>query len=159
MFSHKSFSPVSFSITSFKMAQEESVRSGYWRLYFYQMQEEALRKAKEGDFAEKAPVEAIKVRARSGVLPGKKVTKAKTTTPKQDSEAQACPVPRRKLFRPAAYVPSIPLPDTMWVYNTLNELRFTFPSKRSIVKPSESQATAINVADQDNRVLLLLLAA
>lgn len=44
MFHHNSFNPVSFSIQSFKMAQEDQGRSGYWRLFFYKMQEEALKK-------------------------------------------------------------------------------------------------------------------
>ena len=45
MFSLNSFKPVSFSLQSFKMAEEaNSGRSGYWKLFFYNMQEEALRK-------------------------------------------------------------------------------------------------------------------
>jgi hypothetical protein len=45
-FSGTSFSPVSFSLVSFGGAvvpPEDSARSGYWRLFFIKMQEEALR--------------------------------------------------------------------------------------------------------------------
>ena len=45
MFSLNSLKPVSFSLQSFKMAEEaNSGRSGYWKLFFYNMQEEALKK-------------------------------------------------------------------------------------------------------------------
>ena len=44
MFSLNSLKPVSFSLQSFKMAEEaNSGRSGYWKLFFYNMQEEALK--------------------------------------------------------------------------------------------------------------------
>ena len=44
MFSLNSLKPVSFSLQSFKMAEEASSgRSGYWKLFFYNLQEEALK--------------------------------------------------------------------------------------------------------------------
>lgn len=56
MFQAKSFQPLSFSLQSFKMAEEaNSGRSGYWKLFFYNIQEEALRKheQKQRESAEK----------------------------------------------------------------------------------------------------------
>lgn len=153
MFSAKSFSPVSFSLDSFRLSQashSQEGRSGYWRLFYYQLQEKAL-------------AERTKPTIAKGRLKPKKVIKprhAELVTPEiAETKAQECPVPRRKLFRPAAYVPSIPLPDTMWVYNTLNELRFTFPHKRSIVRLSEPSVAANETTSMGNEVLLLLLAA
>ena len=58
MFSLNSLKPVSFSLQSFKMAEEaNSGRSGYWKLFFYNMQEEALRKdeQKQGESEAQSP--------------------------------------------------------------------------------------------------------
>ena len=58
MFSLNSFKPVSFSLQSFKMAEEaNSGRSGYWKLFFYNMQEEALKKheQKQGESEAQSP--------------------------------------------------------------------------------------------------------
>lgn len=58
MFHHSSFQPLSFSIQSFKMAGQthtQDARSGYWRLFYYQMQEEAL---KTGEAEKAKPAEA-----------------------------------------------------------------------------------------------------
>lgn len=148
MFNHKSFSPVSFSIASFKMVQEDSARSGYWRLFYYQLQEKSL--------AEQSKAEALN---KPTAFPNKK-EKPKTAVQKVvEQEAQECPVPRRKLFVQPQRIPSVPLPDMMWVYGTLNELRFTFPHKRSIVRLSEPSVAANETSSMGNEVLLLLLAA
>ena len=58
MFSLNSLKPVSFSLQSFKMAEEaNSGRSGYWKLFFYNMQEEALKKheQKQGESEAQSP--------------------------------------------------------------------------------------------------------
>ena len=55
VFHRSSFSPVSFSQAAFSgasQAQEQQGRSGYWRLFFYQMQEEALKEASKEKLAE-----------------------------------------------------------------------------------------------------------
>lgn len=53
MFHRSSFSPVSFSQAAFSGAsQAQEGRSGYWRLFFYQMQEEALKEASKEKLAE-----------------------------------------------------------------------------------------------------------
>lgn len=73
MFSLNSLKPVSFSLQSFKMAEEASSgRSGYWKLFFYNMQEEALRKdeQKQGKSATQSP---------SSRAPQKTVAKPKRT--------------------------------------------------------------------------------
>lgn len=44
MFQARSFTPASFSIQSFKMAEASSARSGYWRLFYYNLQAESLKK-------------------------------------------------------------------------------------------------------------------
>ena len=73
MFSLNSLKPVSFSLQSFKMAEEASSgRSGYWKLFFYNMQEEALKKheQKQGESEAQSP---------SSRAPQKPVAKPKRT--------------------------------------------------------------------------------
>ena len=62
MFLHNSFARASFSVQSFKMAQQDqTARSGYWRLFYTEMQEKALaqRDAKKSGVAEK-PVAQVR---------------------------------------------------------------------------------------------------
>lgn len=64
MFSANSFSPASFSIQSFKMAQQDQARSGYWRLFFTEMQEKSLeddRRKREQEQRKEAPQREVEV--------------------------------------------------------------------------------------------------
>ena len=97
MFNRSSFSPVSFSRISFAGAQAANEgRSGYWRMFFANMQEEALKKRDEktdGDTGKRAAPEVVASK-------GKK--QPKPVVPKKRKVVEAAPsrapiIPFRKL--------------------------------------------------------------
>ncbi len=104
MFNRSSFSPVSFSLISFNGAREDTGRSGYWRLFFTQMQEEA---DKERD--EKATKDSGKLVAPEVVV-AKVKKQPKPVVPKKRKKVEvkklAPIVPFRKIpakIEPTAY--------------------------------------------------------
>ena len=132
---------------------EESARSGYWRLFYYQLQEKALQTAGEEPAKPAKPPEAFKP-SKPRVVRAKRLQASET-------RASECPEPRIRLLRPIRPKVEfgIPLPDMMWVYGLLNTVYFTFPQKRSIVKPSEALKTNAKSEVFEDEIVLLLLAA
>lgn len=149
MFSVKSFSPVSFSITSFNLAQEDSARSGYWRLFYYNLQEEELTKNEQKQRKETA----------QGTIQGEKAKPLETKPrkppePTKEPELEIePPVKIRPIYRKPAI---ITLPD-------YSELLNVFSSEYRV---SLYQVEAFRImllareADNDEEdIELLLLAA
>ena len=92
MFSLNSLKPVSFSLQSFKMAEEaNSGRSGYWKLFFYNMQEEALRKdeQKQG----KSATQSAGSRAPQKPVAKPKRSRAHRVTPEAVEDFEPLPKP------------------------------------------------------------------
>ena len=92
MFSLNSLKPVSFSLQSFKMAEEASSgRSGYWKLFFYNMQEEALRKdeQKQG----KSATQSAGSRASQESVAKPKRSRAHRVTPEAVEDFEPLPKP------------------------------------------------------------------
>lgn len=92
MFSLNSLKPVSFSLQSFKMAEEaNSGRSGYWKLFFYNMQEEALKKheQKQGE----SEAQSTGSRAPQKPVAKPKRSRAHRVTPEAVEDFEPLPKP------------------------------------------------------------------
>ena len=137
-----------------KTRVEESARSGHWRLFYYQLQEAALKQPVSNPAPRESTVNqpVVKLRAVKKAPAGKPTEPA----PLIEKPQETCPVPRKKLFKAPAVVPSIPMSDLSWVFSILAEYCFTLPTKRSILKPL---IKVIDQVEQNNARLLLLLAA
>lgn len=139
MFHRSSFSPVSFSSQAFHGATEEG-RSGYWRLFFYQMQEEALK----GDEKEKlAEIPQVTTRPTK--------TRRPTVTPKvpQEPKFQApvlAPLPK---FEPLPLKPSY-LEET---WRITQEVRVMISQMTSNVIKLDSD---VDEDEEDIELLLLM---
>lgn len=110
MFNHSSFSPVSFSRISFNGVQAANEgRSGYWRLFYTQLQEESLKneKADESTRIQPTPVTVAST--------GKK--QPKSTVPKKRKVVKAPKPPQS--FTPLVLAPVKTLPT---VYEELAAL-------------------------------------
>lgn len=95
MFNPSSFSPVSFSRISFNGVQAANEgRSGYWRLFFMQMQEDALKKSVKEEVKKIVETTAYEVKTPKKTV--KKVEKRKV--PNGEPVAKPTPIiPFRKL--------------------------------------------------------------
>ena len=147
MFSLNSLKPVSFSLQSFKMAEEaNSGRSGYWKLFFYNMQEEALKKheQKQGESEAQSP---------SSRAPQKPVAKPKRprvrrVTPEAVEDFEPLPKP---IYRQQAHF--VPPEITCLVQqNWVKLLGLNIPLE--FYFPTEQAAN-----DEDDEEFLLLLVA
>lgn len=148
MFSLNSLKPVSFSLQSFKMAEEASSgRSGYWKLFFYNMQEEALRKDEQKQ--------------------GKSATQSAGSRASQESVAKPKRVKARVLEEERALEEFEPLPKPLYRGRTEQ-----FPSEITcLIQQNWVKLLGLNVPlefyfpteqaanDEDDEEFLLLLVA
>ena len=148
-----SFSPVSFSTLSFHgtlAPAEQSARSGYWRLFFMQMQEEALKNPEL-----KAEVEKLGVVADLPPLdaPERRKARAKRLEPLVPLET----FPEVKFARKPIY--SKPAPVDVELPSWLLELRVDteqwFVLARRNAEQLKKTQDAANDADFALRLLLL----
>ena len=146
MFSPKSFSPISFSFASFKSAQEDQTRSGYWRLFFYKLQEKELAQRKTASPTAPVVVKAIDVSRRK--TPKRKQVKVE----KQPDTEPSIPVNTKPMFS-QPQVPDI-VRNTVWLYSYLASIKFTFPTNRSTIATPATKRKSMSKAH-----LLLLLAS
>ena len=151
IFSTSYFKPQYFN-AAFLGKQEESARSGYWRLFYYNLQEEELHKRNEQEQRKTAP-------QRTSPRKKKAPRRITATPPKprviEVGAEQNQPHKLKPLF---AVQPPTTLqvndPLSLQLYFIVKELRFTLqPDYGTIAK----QAAASN--DEDMALVLLLLAA
>ena len=141
MFSSSSFAKASFSVNAFKMAQEtDTARSGYWRLFYYNLQEKyELERISEKEVKVEEPIRIRFVKPSRKPLP---------VTP-----------PQVKLATPGILqVPSKPpILPLILQWQLLSELKFTLsPSHDIVVIPRLWKEAPKSISDGH---LLLLLAA
>ena len=90
MFNRSSFSPVSFSRISFNGVQAANEgRSGYWRLFFTNLQEESLRKESEKAAANSGKLAAPEVVVSAGKKQPKPDVSKRSTRIKAPQPAQS----------------------------------------------------------------------
>lgn len=148
MFSLNSFKPVSFSLQSFKMAEEASSgRSGYWKLFFYNMQEEALKKHEQ----KQGESEAQSASSRASQEPVAKPKRARIHTIEEVEPSEEFePLPKPIYRQQTDFVPNeiTCLVQQNWVKLLgLNiPLEFYFPTEQA-------------ANDEDDEEFLLLLVA
>ena len=148
MFTLNSFKPVSFSLQSFKMAEEaNSGRSGYWKLFFYNMQEEAL-KPHEQEQGKGTPQSTSRRASQKSVAKPKRarIHAVEEAEPPEEFE----PLPKPMYRQQTDFVPNeiTCLVQQNWVKLLGVDLPVGF------YIPSESSAN-----DEDEEELLLLLVA
>ena len=158
MFSANSFSPASFSIQSFKMAQQDQARSGYWRLFYTEMQEKSLeedRRKREQEQRKEAPQGTVEV------TPAKPIAK-----PKPKPKPRVKPVPRDEhLDEPVPHVVRpiyVAQPDPFeFVTPLLRIISIEFHSWNLSSKPLVAllEKQAANDEDEEEAIHLLLMAA
>lgn len=128
--------------------QEQSGRSGYWRLFFYQMQEEALRELDEENQPE------VEASPKITVVPQKKPQKAPNKPRKairhQDEDLPAIPVPLTRIET----FDSVPYLAKVWQFTS--EFRLARLTSRIKIDLTSVDEEAV---DEEEDVLLLLLAA
>lgn len=148
MFSLNSLKPVSFSLQSFKMAEEaNSGRSGYWKLFFYNMQEEAL-KSHEQEQGKGTPQSTSRRASQKPVAKPKRVKARVLEEEEALEEFEPLPKP---LYR--GQTEQFPSEITCLIQqNWVKLLGVDLPVGFYI--PSESSAN-----DEDEEELLLLLVA
>ena len=147
MFSLNSLKPVSFSLQSFKMAEEASSgRSGYWKLFFYNMQEEAL-KPHEQEQGKGSPQSASS-RAPQKTVAKPKRPRVRRVTPEAVEDFEPLPKP---IYRQQAHF--VPPEITCLVQQNWVKLLGVDLSVGFYI-PSESSAN-----DEDEEDFLLLLVA
>lgn len=156
MFSRNSFSSLSFSLNSFKMAQaDESARSGHWRLFFYNMQAEALEG--EQKQREEAP------QGKSSRAQKESADKPLKRTKQKQVRADEQPEPERKESPAVTELPiyrrkEIELPDITPFLNVIsNEFRAMLVSSDSIIRMLLQKQE--EEEDEEEVELLLLLSA
>lgn len=150
MFHRPSFSPVSFSLASFhgvssKPEQQEG-RSGYWRLFFHQLQEQALGEKK----AEK-PAKVIKFEPVKELPDGSAVVGAQSAKPKPKPKPKQAPA-EPYLFKPAPLKPEVGEPYVVQIMRLSMEISRLFTSWQIPLIITQAQ-------DVEDEELLLLLAA
>lgn len=150
MFHRPSFSPVSFSRISFNGASQPVVqdgRSGYWRLFFTQLQEQS----EQGEIAvDVTTVDAKPVTVKS-VKPVKKVRAPEKVEPTYVE-------PESPPFRPLPMYQREALPHdfTPSILNTQNDLTRMYVQ---FIKISIESKLQLDAANDEGDVELLLLVA
>ena len=153
MFNLNSFKPASFSIQSFKMAEEaDSGRSGYWKLFFYNMQEEELKKHEQKQ-REEAPQSASQRPKKSRSKPAVKATPS--VEQRIVPEPPSRPVKRVVVADPPE-LPSI----TPYLAVISAELRLMYQTSQPLLVRliDQERIKAANDEDEEDVVLLLLAA-
>lgn len=151
MFSHKSFSQVSFSVTSFKLAQEASARSGYWRLFYYNLQEKAL-KSEEVTSSPKVPVAVLDNVVRVRLL-SKEPSAKRNVLPAAPQISDRPSAPLKPLYTPAQ-PPQLPA-----IAQFLEPVVYELSSWVSVLELRKVKPTPIVDQLENEAIALLLLAA
>lgn len=150
MFLRSSFNPVSFSPIAFNGARkrpENSGRSGYWRLFFHQLQEQALEEKKP-----QKPAKAIKLEPVKELPDGSAVVGVQSTKPEQvPPEPEQAP-PEPYLFKPTPLKPEVDEPYVIQTMRLSMEVSRLFTSWQIPLIITQAQ-------DVEDEELLLLLAA
>jgi len=150
MFQAKSFTPASFSIQSFKMAEQAQARSGYWRLFYYKMQEESLRK-NEQEQREKAEKRTGQSSQESAPIVS---TAKKRRRPEPDVEIWEPPALPKPLYRKIIPVKINPItPFLSIITQEFRQLYLTLPFLQQKLMERQEEL------DDDEDTELLLLAA
>ena len=147
MFLHSSFNPVSFSPIAFNGARkpsEESGRSGYWRLFFHQLQEQALEEKKP-----EKPSKVIKFEPVKELSDGSAVVGVQSAKPKPELEQTPS---EPYLFKPAPLKPEVSEPYVIQTMRLSMEVSRLFTSWQIPLIITQAQ-------DVEDEELLLLLAA
>jgi len=156
VFLRNSFNPVSFSRISFAGATApiNDGRSGYWKLFFMQMQEDALKKHEEAKLPKVAPVVAEAV-----TRPIKKTVKARVKEVEPFVPELVIPKFKRKAMVSAPRV-NEQFPEFMWLMS-MEVQNWYAEFQPHIVKMAENRVKIIQQSanDADFRIRLLLLAA
>jgi len=150
VFNHNSFLPKSFFSGSFELdggtPEPSSGHSGYWRLFYYQLQEKEYLKR-----TEKATTKI------EGTLPPEKekVARAPGKEPGKLPEISTPPFPKLPAFTPIKEVLPSPLIE-LWQI-TLN-VRMMVAKYNNIKVQSDLDHIAVNDDENDVELLLLLAA-
>lgn len=153
MFLRSSFNPVSFSPMAFNGARkppENSGRSGYWRLFFHQLQEQALEEKKPKKPARVIKFEPVKELPDGSAVVGVRSAKPEQVPPEPD-QAPSEPY----LFKPTPLKPEVDEPSEPYVIQTMRlsmEVSRLFTSWQIPLIITQAQ-------DVEDEELLLLLAA
>lgn len=149
MFLRSSFNPVSFSPIAFNGARkpsEESGRSGYWRLFFHQLQEQAL-----GEKKPQKPVKVIKFEPVKELPDGSAVVGVHFVKLESEPEPEQAPL-EPYLFKPAPLKPEVSEPYVIQTMRLSMEVSRLFTSWQIPLIITQAQ-------DVEDEELLLLLAA
>lgn len=149
MWDTRSFSPLSFSPQTFFGTKEPTGRSGYWRLFYHQLQEQALKDAEQKPKPKFVELEPIMELSDGSAIVG---------TPRKDPKPAFTdplptlpPLPRYRSAPPKA-------PEIMG-----NVLHLQFSVQRMFMEWSIrgiiSSASSLSQQREDEEELLLLLAA
>lgn len=151
MFSSSSFAKASFSVNAFKMAQDtDTARSGYWRLFYYNMQAES--EAKRHSVVEAAKPQA-KVAARKVVRSLPTVPAKVNIEPIPVMPVALMPFVLKPIHQPAALPEYTPIGyDQTWV-QLVAVMRTT-----AVPRAMQPRIEAINDDEECVEVLLLLAA-
>ena len=148
MFHRPSFSPVSFSVASFhgvsSKPEQQGGRSGYWRLFFHQLQEQALQEKNP-----ERPAKVIKFEPVKELPDGSAVVGVQSAKPKPEPE-QAPAEPY--LFKPATLKPEVDEPYVIQAMRVQMEISRLFTAW-------QIPAIIYSAQDTEDEELLLLLAA
>ena len=152
MFQHNSFLRASFSVQSFKMAGEENTaRSGYWRLFYYNLQEESLKQDEQKQREEKKVGAGESQEVKSPEAPTKRKRKPE---PIEVVEEWVPPFIPRPIYQ-AKKSHTVPEIDDL-----LRESSLGFLEWRGIITSmSWGLAAQISANDDEEDIELLLLAA
>jgi hypothetical protein len=161
MFNRPSFSPVSFSQISFNgyshVVPQTDERSGYWRLFFMNMQEEALKK-RDAVLVPK-PNEEPDEQIEREAAP----QRARKAAPRKPTVVEPEEFPEVRFKRKPIYATAKPVNEKfpLWVYQISAQIDSWYASYLPLLEASQKviieQRAAAN--DADIRMRLLLLAA
>lgn len=151
MFHRPSFSRVSFSLASFhgvsSKPEQLKGRSGYWRLFFHRLQEQALEKKAEPKQPESRYEPVVELKDGSAIV-GTPKPKKKVVTPEPVVEQAPTRKPKLTSIKPVVEAPNY-IAETMRVQMEISRL-FTAWQIPAIIYPAQ---------DTEDEELLLLLAA
>ena len=158
MFSANSFSPASFSIQSFKMVQQDQARSGYWRLFFTEMQEKSLeddRRKREQEQRQEAPQGTVEVTETEPVAKPKPKPRTAKPVRRVERVIETLPIHPRPVYNSPQ--PAIDF-VTPFLRIVSNEFYLWQQSSEPIVA-AMLQRKAANDEDEEDSIHLLLMAA
>ena len=161
MFNRSSFSPVSFSTISFAGATapvQQDGKSGYWRLFFMNMQEEALAK-RNAILVPKINEESNEQVERQATPQGARKAKKRKPAVVEREE-----YPEVRFKRQPIYANTQPVNENfpLWVYDISMQVDSWYTQFKPLLETNRkviiARQTAANDADVRIRLLLLLAA-